>query len=45
MEKSMIEDAGPGVKNKANTKFCERVAKHPGRWDLVNELRHRITEV
>jgi hypothetical protein len=33
----MIKDAGPRVKNKARSKFIERTAKHPGRWDLVKE--------
>jgi hypothetical protein len=27
--KSMIEDAGPGVKSKASTKFIEKTAKAP----------------
>jgi hypothetical protein len=27
--KSMMEDTGPGVKSKANTKFIERIAKLP----------------
>jgi hypothetical protein len=25
----MTKDAGPGVKSKVNTKFVERIAKHP----------------
>jgi hypothetical protein len=31
----MIEDAAPGVKSKASTKFIERIAKHPDGWGLV----------
>jgi hypothetical protein len=34
----MIEDARPGIKSKARTKFSERIAKHPDGWDLVKEL-------
>jgi hypothetical protein len=30
----VIKDTGPGVKSKASTKFIERIAKHPDRWDL-----------
>jgi hypothetical protein len=33
----MVEDAGPGVKSKASTKFAERIAKHPDGWDLVRD--------
>jgi hypothetical protein len=36
---------GPGVKSKANTKFTERIAKHPDRQDLAKELSHRIINV
>jgi hypothetical protein len=28
----------PGVKSKANTKFIERITKHPNGWDLLKEL-------
>jgi hypothetical protein len=35
----MIEDAGLGVKSKASTKFIERIAKHPDRWDLVKKKK------
>jgi hypothetical protein len=35
----------PGVKSKASTKFFERIAKHPDRWDLVKELSQRMAEV
>jgi hypothetical protein len=41
----MIEDARLGVKSKASTKFIERVAKHPDRWDLVKELSQKKAEV
>jgi hypothetical protein len=41
----VIEDAGPGVKSKAGTKFIERRIKHPDGWDLVKELSLRIAEV
>jgi hypothetical protein len=41
----MIEDAGPGVKSKASTKFIERIAKHPNGWDLVKQLSQRKAEV
>jgi hypothetical protein len=41
----MIEDAGPGVKSKASTKFIERTAKNPDRWDLVKELSQTVAEV
>jgi hypothetical protein len=34
----MVEDAAPGVKSKASTKFIERTAKLPDGWDLVKEL-------
>jgi hypothetical protein len=37
----MIKDAQPGVKSKANTKFTERIAKHPDRWDLMKEVSQR----
>jgi hypothetical protein len=30
----MIEDAGPGVKSKASTKFIERIAKLPAQEGL-----------
>jgi hypothetical protein len=30
---------------KASTKFIERIAKHPGGWDLVKELSQRKAEV
>jgi hypothetical protein len=39
----MIEDAGPGGKGKASTKFTERIAKHLEGWDLVKELSQTIT--
>jgi hypothetical protein len=41
----MIEDAGPGVKSKASTKFIKRIAKHPDGWDLVKQLSQRKSEV
>jgi hypothetical protein len=41
----LIEDAGPGVKSKASTKFIERIAKLPDGWDLVKELSQRMAEV
>jgi hypothetical protein len=30
---------------KASTKFIERTAKHPDKWDLVKELSQRMAEV
>jgi hypothetical protein len=41
----MVEDAGPGVKSKASTKFTERIAKHPEGWDLVTELSQKMADV
>jgi hypothetical protein len=41
----MIEDARPGVKSKARTKFIERIAKLPDRWDLVKELSQKMADV
>jgi hypothetical protein len=41
----MIEDSGAGVKSKTSTKFIERIAKHPNRWDLVKMLSQRMAEV
>jgi hypothetical protein len=41
----MTEDAGPGVKSKASTKFIERTAKRPDSWDLVKELSQAMSEV
>jgi hypothetical protein len=41
----LIEDAGPGVKSKANAKLIERTAKLPDGWDLVKELSQRKAEV
>jgi hypothetical protein len=32
----------PGVKNKANTKFIERIGKQSDGWDLVKELSQRM---
>jgi hypothetical protein len=29
----------------ASTKFIEKIAKHPDKWDLVKELTRRIAEV
>jgi hypothetical protein len=43
--KVMTEDAEPGFKSKANTKFIERIAKHPDGWDLVKDLSQRKAEV
>jgi hypothetical protein len=47
----MIEDAGPGVKSKASTKFgkaqsfIEKIAKLPDMWGLVKELSQRKAKV
>jgi hypothetical protein len=41
----MIEDTRPGVKSKAGTKFIERIAKHPDRWNLVKELSQTVAKV
>jgi hypothetical protein len=41
----MIEDAGPGVKSKTSTKFIERTAKLPDRWDLAKELSQKMADV
>jgi hypothetical protein len=40
----MIENSRPGVKCKASTKFIERIAKHPGGWDLMKEVNQRIAK-
>jgi hypothetical protein len=39
----MIDDARPGTKSKANTKFIERMAKLPDGWD--KELSQRKAKV
>jgi hypothetical protein len=41
----MNEDPDQRLKVKASTKFIERIAKHPDRWDLVKELSQRKAEV
>jgi hypothetical protein len=41
----MTEDAGPGVKSKASTKFIEKIAKYPDGWDLVKGPSQRKAEV
>jgi hypothetical protein len=33
----MIEDAGPGVKSKASTKFIERIAINLHGWEGLRE--------
>jgi hypothetical protein len=41
----MSEDAGLELRVKASTKFIERIAKHPDRWDFVKGLSQTIAEV